>query len=170
MTTRIKLSVLAGAGLAAMAFAGSVATAAGSDTAPIQAMEARFAKAVQARDLNGVMSNYSADVLVFDVSPPRQYVGAAAYRKDWQGLFASLKGPIQFKVSDLHVQAGRDLAYAHSIQALSSTDAKSGKPMSITVRVTDVFQKSAGAWKIIHEHVSMPVDLATGKADMQSRP
>jgi len=40
----------------------------------------------------------------------------------------------------------------------------------MTVRLTDVDRNMAGGWKIVHEHVSFPVDLATGKADLQSRP
>ena len=45
-----------------------------------------------------------------------------------------------------------------------------GKPLDLTLRVTDVFKKTNGKWLVIHEHVSWPVDLATGKADMSSKP
>jgi ketosteroid isomerase-like protein len=36
--------------------------------------------------------------------------------------------------------------------------------------VTDVLQKTNGRWLIIHEHASVPVDLATGKGDLLSKP
>jgi len=38
------------------------------------------------------------------------------------------------------------------------------------VRVTDVYRKTGGRWKIVQEHVSVPVDFATGKPDMLSKP
>jgi len=57
---------------------------------------------------------------------------------------------------------------AFSVQHFTATD-KSGKPVDMTVRVTDVWQKQKGKWKMIHTHVSFPTDLTTGKADMQSK-
>jgi len=38
------------------------------------------------------------------------------------------------------------------------------------VRVTDVYRKVGGAWLIVLEHVSVPVDLGTGKGDLASKP
>ena len=35
---------------------------------------------------------------VFDVIPPRQYVGADAYRKDWAGFVGTFKGPVKFDI------------------------------------------------------------------------
>jgi ketosteroid isomerase-like protein len=40
----------------------------------------------------------------------------------------------------------------------------------LVVRVTDVFRKLDGHWRIVQEHVSFPVDVSTGKADLLSRP
>jgi uncharacterized protein (TIGR02246 family) len=146
-----------------------MASAGTADEAQIRALEGAFAAAVKARDLDAIMKVYSPDVLVFDVSPPRQYVGAAAYREDWKGFLAAFPGPIQFEVTDLVVSAGGALGYGHSIQHVSGKDAK-GKPTEVTVRVTDVYRKAGGTWLIVHEHVSVPVDLDTGKADLSSKP
>jgi uncharacterized protein (TIGR02246 family) len=103
------------------------------------------------------------------VVPPRQYVGAAAYRKDWQTFFGSFDGPITVELTDLDVAADRNLAYSHSIQHVAGTD-KQGKKLDLTVRVTDVYKKAHGRWLIAHEHVSVPVDLDTGKPDLTSKP
>jgi ketosteroid isomerase-like protein len=61
------------------------------------------------------------------------------------------------------------VGYGHSIQRVSGVDPK-GKTVDLTVRVTDVYRKQAGAWLIVQEHVSVPVDLDTGKADLTSKP
>jgi len=140
-----------------------------NDDAQIRALEARFAKAVAAKDIDAVMKVYSPNVFVFDVIPPRQYVGAAAYREDWKGFMASFAGPVKMQVTDLVVSTDGMVGYGHSIQHISGVDPK-GKAVDLTVRVTDVYRKQAGAWSIVQEHVSVPVDLATGKADLASKP
>ena len=149
----------------------SAARSAPADEAKIKALEDRFVAAFNAKDVDAIMKVYVPDetLFVFDVTPPRQYVGAKAYRKDWEGLFAAFKGPIKFEISDLKITAVGSLAYSHSIQHVSGTDPK-GQPVDFTVRVTDVYRKVKNDWLIVHEHVSVPVDLATGKPDLSSKP
>jgi ketosteroid isomerase-like protein len=50
----------------------------------IRALEDRFVAALKAKDVDAIMKAYTPGqtLVVFDVVPPRQYVGAAAYRKD----------------------------------------------------------------------------------------
>jgi hypothetical protein len=36
--------------------------------------------------------------------------------------------------------------------------------------VSDVYRRIHGEWLIVQEHVSVPVDLATGKPDLMSKP
>jgi len=154
--------------LSMMAFGAPARADAGAD---IKALEERFVAAFKAKDLDAIMKAYAPGqtVVVFDVIPPRQYVGAAAYRKDWQAFLESFAGPITVELTDLDVGADRNLAYSHSIQRVAGTD-KQGKKLDLTVRVTDVYKKVRGRWLIIHEHVSVPVDLDTGKPDLSSKP
>jgi uncharacterized protein (TIGR02246 family) len=164
-------TIAAGALLTAACLVPAAAAAAAGDVAQIKALEARFAAAFNAKDVDAIMRVYEsgARLVVFDVVPPRQYVGAAAYRKDWQDFFATLKGPVKFTISDLAIAADRNLAYSHSIQRVVGTD-KNGKPIDLTVRLTDVYRKVDGHWLIEHEHVSVPVDLDTDKPDLASKP
>src|ERR1700731_3476700 len=76
----------------------------------IKALEDRFVAAVKAKDLDAIMKVYVPDqtLFVFDVTPPRQYVGAAAYRKDWQEFLGGFAGPIAFELSELDITAGED--------------------------------------------------------------
>jgi uncharacterized protein (TIGR02246 family) len=156
------------AALSMVAFGSPARADAGAD---IRALEERFVAAFKAKDVDAIMKVYAPDqtLVVFDVVPPRQYVGAAAYRKDWQTFFGSFEGPITVELTDLDVAADRNLAYSHSIQRVAGTD-KQGKKLDLTVRVTDVYKKARGRWLIIHEHVSVPVDLDAGKPDLSSKP
>jgi ketosteroid isomerase-like protein len=142
-----------------------------SDEAKIRALESQFAAAVGAKDINAIMKVYVPDetLFVFDVVPPRQYVGAKAYRKDWGDFLALFNGPLKFEITDLKIEAAGTLAYSHSIQHVSGTDTK-GQPIDLTVRLTDVYRKINGNWLIAHEHISVPVDLDTNKPDLASKP
>ena len=147
------------------------AEAKSDDKAEIAALEHHLISSIRTKDLNGVMSVYVPDdsLFVFDVIPPRQYVGASAYREDWKGVLASFNGPINAEISDLRITSSNNLGFGHNIQHITGTDL-SGKNIDWTFRVTDCYQKINGKWLIVHEHYSVPVDLQTAKADLASKP
>jgi ketosteroid isomerase-like protein len=140
------------------------------DHAQIQALEKGFAAALSAKNVGRIMSYYAHDGLfVFDVTPPRQHVGWADYKKDWQDFMGEVPGPLSFTLSDLAITVVGPVAWSHSIQSMHYA-AKDGAKKEFAVRVTDVYRKLAGKWLIVQEHVSVPVDLDTGKPDLMSKP
>ena len=151
--------------------AASASCSRSDDQAEIKALVQRLADATKARDINAIMAYYVPDesLFVFDAVPPRQYVGAKAYRKDWEDFLAVFSGPIQVEVNDWSISTEGNLGYGHGLFRVTGTG-KDGKAMDITVRVTDVYRKIDGKWLAVHEHVSWPVDLATGQADLSSKP
>jgi ketosteroid isomerase-like protein len=150
---------------------GTVVQAASGDEASIRALESSLATAAMAKDVNAIMKVYmpGESLVVFDVVPPREYVGAKAYAKDWSDFLGMFKGPLKFEIGDLSVSVSGTMGFSHSIQRITGTDSK-GQPVDLTVRVTDVYRKIKGNWLIVHEHVSVPVDLETGKPDLMSKP
>lgn len=156
---------------AATAAPASAAKPAGpSDRAQIQALEKGFNAGFNAKDSKKVMSYYARQGLfVFDVSPPRQHVGWADYKKDWDDLFAAFPGPLTNEITDQSITVVGDVAYGHNIEDAHFT-AKDGTKTELVVRVSDVYRKIAGKWLIVQEHVSVPVDLATMKPDPLSKP
>jgi uncharacterized protein (TIGR02246 family) len=149
----------------------SAANSANDDKAAIAALEQRIAAAVQAKDANAILANYVTGntLLVFDAIPPRQYQGWQAYRDDWQGVLAQCSDSPKMEITDLSVQVERSLAYSHSIQHFSCTGAK-GNVVALTMRTTDIYRKIDGKWLVVHEHNSVPADLSTAKADLNSKP
>ncbi len=141
------------------------------DEKEIRALVQRLATAIRAKDVTTIMSSYVPDesLHVFDVIPPRQYVGAKAYKKDWEDFFAPFPGPVEYEMNDLSITTEGNLGFSHNIDRFILTD-KEGKKLEFTTRSTDVYRKIDGKWFIIHEHVSVPVDLITGRADLSSKP
>ena len=126
-----------------------------SDTAEIMAVEQRLIDGMKAKDVKQIMSCYSDDVFAYDVVPPRQYVGAAAFQKPWQGFLDMFKGPINAEVNDLVIDSDGKIAYSRSVQHVSGTT-NEGKLFDETFRITDVYHTSHGKWVIVQEHISVP--------------
>lgn len=149
----------------------SVAARAADDQAQIKALEEHLAAAISAKDVDRIMSYYVPDetLLVFDVIPPRQYVGAKAFRKDFEGFVANYPGALKMEFTDVKVTADGKLGFAYYIAHMIGTD-KAGKRDEFNFRITDCLRRMKGKWLITHEHVSVPVDLSSGKADLLSKP
>ena len=121
--------------------------------------------AVRNKDLDRAMSFYSPDVVSFDLEPPLQYL----HTKRWKQTFAAFEGPLGYDIRDLSITTGNDVAFAHSLNHSRGT-LKSGARSDVWVRWTACFRKLNGTWLIVHDHVSVPVAPATGKAAMDLKP
>jgi ketosteroid isomerase-like protein len=145
------------------------ASAQSDDNAQINALYQQFTTAFRHKDLDAIMALYPHDntLFVFDVGTPREHVGWESYRADWKGLFSSIKGNPTFSISELGITVSGDVAYTHSIQSFTGN---MGNLHALTVRVTDVLRKNNGKWLIVQEHVSVPINYATLKPDLMSRP
>jgi uncharacterized protein (TIGR02246 family) len=141
-----------------------------NDEEAIRALEDKFAAAFNAGDIDAMMKNYIPDksLVVFDVVPPRQHLGADEYHKAWEGFFSHFKNTPKIAITDLSITVDGNLGFSHSIQHVTGTDTQ-GHPVDRTVRVTDGYRKIGDNWLIVLEHVSVPVDLKTGKADVSSK-
>ncbi|HTU35479.1 MAG TPA: nuclear transport factor 2 family protein [Candidatus Acidoferrum sp.] len=172
---------LTGACLAAVVLLCSSASAgprsrvqAGSSTSSrqeIEALESRYNNAFNTRDVDGIMSCYAPgrELFVFDAVPPREYPSWDDYKRDWETLFSMYSGPASNQISEQSITVVGPVAYGHNIQSTTFTN-KDGSQVHLVVRVTDVYRKIGKKWLIVQEHVSFPVNVATGQADLQSKP
>lgn len=144
---------------------------AADEKAAIEALEKKYLDAFNAREVNAIMSCYARGkgLFVFDAVPPREYPSWDAYKRDWESLFAAYPGSLSNAISEQSITVVGSLAYGHNIQTGYFTR-KDGSRLDLVIRVTDVYRKIKGEWLIVHEHVSFPVDIETGKADLLSKP
>src|SRR5215469_2739850 len=85
------------------------------DQTAVAALEGQRAEAIKAKNIKSIMAIYAPDVFAFDFSPPRQWVGAAAYRETYEVLFKE-PGPVTFEAEDLRITVSGDVGYSHQIQ------------------------------------------------------
>lgn len=107
-------------------------------------------------------------MFVFDVVPPRDYPDRASYMKDFADFFKMFPGPADSKLEDISFTVVEPVAFSHAVDDVTLT-AQDGSKNHMVVRLTDVFQKTGGGWRIVQEHVSVPVDMETGKPDLLSK-
>ncbi|MGH6918637.1 MAG: YybH family protein [Geminicoccaceae bacterium] len=137
--------------------------------AEIRALIEDQVSAVRAKDVDGSMSNYAPDVLLFDVVNPLRYVGSDAARKRLAEWFASFQGPIGYELRDLSITAGDDVAFGHSLNRVRATTTD-GRKLDMWWRATICYRRIDGAWTITHEHASVPFDVASGRASLDLEP
>jgi ketosteroid isomerase-like protein len=113
------------------------------------------------KDIDRLLACYSPDIVYFDIVPPLRYVGTEALRGRFLNWFDGFEGPIGQDIHELSIVASGDVA-ATSMLIRASATPKNGPASERWVRTTSGCQGSDGRWVIVHEHVSLPVDLATG--------
>ncbi|GAA4445763.1 hypothetical protein GCM10023170_025090 [Phytohabitans houttuyneae] len=123
----------------------------------------RQAEAMRAKDIDRLMAMYAPDVVYFDVVPPLRFAGPAALRDRFTRWFDSWESALAIEVRDLRVVVRGDIAFAHWFSRASGT-LRGGRQAGSWLRVTSCCERSGGGWLIGHEHVSIPVDLASGSA------
>ena len=128
-----------------------------------------FVQANRAKDLPGVLSVFAPDVVSFDLGPPLQHERREPKQKRKQALFDSFQHPIEYEVRDLTIAAGDDLAFSHSLNCMSGTMTH-GRKTERWLRWTACYRKTNDTWLIVHEQVSVPVDLVKGTAVLDLKP
>ena len=126
-------------------------------------------EAIRIKDLDRLMSHYSPDIIYYDVVPPLQYAGSEALRGRFLEWFEGYKGGIGQEIRDLNIVVSGDIAVAFMLIRSGGT-LKNGQEVSVWVRATSCFQRSNHTWLITHEHVSLPVDIRSGRVAMDLVP
>jgi uncharacterized protein (TIGR02246 family) len=140
-----------------------------NDEAAIRQLLGRFAKAFHDKDVRGVMAPFAANIVSFDIVPPLQTIGADTFVTHWQQFFESHEGPIHVEFPDIQIAIGGDVAFSYCVHRIKGT-LKTGQQTDWWLRWTACYRKRNDSWLIVHEHVSVPIDLASGKALTDLKP
>jgi uncharacterized protein (TIGR02246 family) len=126
----------------------------GDDETEIRRLITRWAAAVHAGDLPGVLAGHSDDIVMFDVPPPHDGVhGLAAYQDTWPPFFEWQAQGALFEIVSLDVTAGAEVAFAHALLRCGTPQDLAARPDS-RLRLTVGLRKDDGRWMVTHEHHS----------------
>jgi ketosteroid isomerase-like protein len=108
------------------------------------------------RDKNaaGIAAPYAPNAAIFDLSPPLAHPGVTVERK--QPWLDTWDTGIDLESRDLRITVAGNHAFAWGYQRMSGTPRAAGRPISFWMRVTYAFERIGGAWRIVHEHNSVP--------------
>lgn len=148
----------------------NIDTAKATAEAEIRTLLDNWLKAVRARDIEGIVSHYAADILAFDAIAQLQFKGLDAYKKHWEACFAMCpagSGGMIFEAHDFKIAAGSDVAFGHGLTRCGGVG-ENGEVEAHWMRVTVGYRKTNGKWQVVHEHFSAPFDMQTMKVlDLQ---
>jgi uncharacterized protein (TIGR02246 family) len=127
-----------------------------ADETRIRTLIERWAQAVHAGDLDGVLEDHATDIVMFDVPPPNDGVrGIDAYRATWPPFFDWQRRGAVFEIVDLDVTAGDDVAFARALLRCG-TPTELAKDPDNRLRLSIGLRKDRGRWIVTHEHHSFP--------------
>jgi ketosteroid isomerase-like protein len=124
------------------------------DEADIRALVETIDKAHHNKDAAAIVSPYAQDAVVCDLAPPLSHRGMNLQVK--QAWLETWEGPIERESRDLDITVSGDFAFCHGFYRLGGTPKAAGRPISFWMRATVCLHRDAGAWRIVHEHTSVP--------------
>jgi uncharacterized protein (TIGR02246 family) len=126
------------------------------DVAQIRALIEKWAKAIHIGDMEGVLADHAADIVMFDVPPPDDGIrGIDAYRETWPGFFEWQSRGAVFEIISLDITVGEDVAYAWALLRCGTPEELASDPDN-RLRLTVGLRKEDGRWVVAHEHHSFP--------------
>jgi ketosteroid isomerase-like protein len=131
-------------------------------------IEAR-ARAIRERDVDALLAFYAPDVKTFDLAAPLANDGIEAVRRrvaDWFGSFSS---PIEYRVRKIELHVAGDVAFEHHLVHVEGRTML-GEHVRMWFRESVGYRKMGDVWKVVHQHSSVPMDMATRKARIDLHP
>ena len=134
------------------------ATAADKGEQDVRTLVPKIVQAWESLDIGKVDPYYAADpdLAFFDIAPLK-YANWAEYRTGVQKMFFEPNRSLKFALKDdLRVHRRGQLAWATFTFGADVVD-KQGKSSHLDGRWTLILEQRKGGWKVVHEHVSVPL-------------
>jgi ketosteroid isomerase-like protein len=127
-----------------------------TDKAAIETVISTFNKAHYDKDAAAVAALYAPEAVLFDLAPPLSHKVDEKAMAEW---FDTWEGPVRSQSRDLKITAGGDAAFSHGLVQVSAVTREGGEEAVWWMRATMCFVRVGGAWKIAHEHTSVPFHM-----------
>jgi ketosteroid isomerase-like protein len=123
------------------------------EKALVRALIEDWAQALSIKDSKRVVAHYAPDAVLYTLAPPLRSTRLDA--QNLQAWFDTWKGSIEGEARDVNLSVGDGEAFCSSLNRMRGTKTD-GQAVDLWFRQTLGFRKIDGAWKIVHEHTSVP--------------
>lgn len=130
-----------------------------ADVAEISSLETALATETSMDKLIGY---YAPHAIVLDIYAPGIYKGRDQIYAGLAPQMAAVK-TMTHKMAEMNIASDGNFACA-AMQIEFDIVLKDGKTLSLSVRQLDAFRKIGSDWKIVQQHISLPIDGKTGMA------
>jgi len=113
-------------------------------------------------DMNKLIEFYADDAVVLDIYAPGLFKGRDEIFAGFAPQLAKIKA-LRHSVPEMHVATNGNFGCA-AMQIAFDTTLQDGRQLKMNVRQLDAFKKINGRWKVIQQHISLPLDPATLQA------
>ncbi len=124
--------------------------------AVIRAAVGRWAQALRDKDAAAVQRECGPRQVAYTLAPP--LVSRSAGTAGLQSWFDTWQGPLGYDLRDLAVTVGGDVGFCHFLTHLTGRKTDGEEP-DLWFRQTLGFRRIDGAWKIVHQHQSVPFHM-----------
>ncbi len=132
-----------------------------ADLAAIKLIETTMATET---NMDKLIGYYADDATVLDIYAPGIYKGHDQIYAGFAPQMAAIQS-MTHRMAEMNVATNGNFACAAS-QIEFDAVLKDGKKMSLSVRQLDAFKKIGNEWKIMQQHISLPIDPKSGAAIM----
>ncbi len=123
-------------------------------------------RAIEAKDVDRIMSHYADDITMYDAIPPFQQ-DRDTLAQSWSACLPYFPEVGTYRVvkrdERLHLTDGMAVVHWLNHFDCDDKDHPCGKGW---LRMTSCCRKVDGQWKIFHDHISAPFDCETSQAVM----
>jgi ketosteroid isomerase-like protein len=102
----------------------------------------------------GIAAPYTQNAVLFDLAPPLAHSGID--REGKQAWLDSWETSIELETRDLELTICGDVAFGHGFLRMQGRKKGAENPVDFWMRATYCFERVRGAWRIVHEHTSVP--------------
>lgn len=118
-------------------------------------------QALLGQQVNNLMQQCATNITIFDVSS--QLNGLKQYKSEWEKFSPYFTEQMKISRRDVRMHVANDLVVMHCHSRVENPILK-GKFEMPWCRTTLCLQKKEDVWLVVHQHISMPVDMITRQA------
>jgi len=131
------------------------------DEESVLATMTAWAHALERKDVDAMLADYEAEAVLYDIAG--QHVGVEAIRALWRRRLPHFPAKFRSRHDDVRIIAGQDVAILAAVHRLIVPGEPDHAISRSGARVTVAYRWRAGRWRVVHEHASVPFDVAAGR-------